>query len=276
MTLPAKRGRKLVGTGWKMNHGIADTLAYIDLLRERLAGINHHGLDVFVLPPFTALSAAGARVAGSEIGVGAQNVHWDDRGAWTGEVSAPMLVEAGCRYVALAHSERLQHFNETYAAVRLKVNAALRHGLTPILCLGEKAEDKRDGRSDDVLADQLATATADQPANALPRLVLAYEPRWAIGAAAAADPAYVTDRLAQLRAALGGRYGAANATATRILYGGSVTAANAPELAAIPDVDGLFVGRYAWNADGLAEIVAIVAEAANAASTQNGTEELST
>src|ERR1700733_10905685 len=90
MTLPAKRGRKLVGTGWKMNHGIADTLAYIDLLRERLAGINHHGLDVFVLPPFTALSAAGARVAGSEIGVGAQNVHWDDRGAWTGEVSAPM------------------------------------------------------------------------------------------------------------------------------------------------------------------------------------------
>jgi triosephosphate isomerase len=276
MSVAAQRGRKLVGTGWKMNHGIADTLAYIDLLRERLAGIDHHGLDVFVLPPFTALSAAGARVAGSEIGVGAQNVHWDDRGAWTGEVSAPMLVEAGCRYVALAHSERLQHFNETYAAVRLKVNAALRHGLTPILCLGEEAEDKRDGRSDDVLADQLATATADQPANALPRLVLAYEPRWAIGAAAAADPDYVADRLARLRAALAERFGAANATATRILYGGSVTAANAPELAVIPDVDGLFVGRYAWNADGLAEIVAIVAEAANAASTQNGTEELST
>jgi triosephosphate isomerase len=265
MTLGITGRRKLVGTGWKMNHGIAETVAYIDQLRVLLGSIEHAALDVFVLPPFTALSAAAAQAEGSDIAIGAQNVHWDDAGAWTGEISAPMLVEAGCRYVALAHSERLEHFNESYAAVRRKVEAALRHGLTPILCVGETAEEKRGGFADDVLLGQVTTAMGDQPDDMLPRLVVAYEPRWAIGAAAAADPAYVAERLAALRAALGARYGRAQAKATRILYGGSVTATNAPDLAAILDVDGLFVGRYAWTAEGLAEIVAVVERTATAA-----------
>ncbi|WP_284947104.1 triose-phosphate isomerase [Acidisoma cladoniae] len=253
--------RKLVGTGWKMNHGIAEAVAYIDALRSLMAQIPHPDVDVFVLPPFTALAAAAAAADGADIAIGAQNVHWDDRGAWTGEISAPMLVEAGCRYVALAHSERLEHFGETYAAVRLKVNAALRHGLTPILCIGETGEDKHAGRADAVILDQVMTAMADQPADALPALVLAYEPRWAIGATAAADPDYVSDRLTDLRATLAQHFGAGPASMTRLLYGGSVTAANAPALAAITEVDGLFVGRYAWTAEGLAEIVAIVANA---------------
>ena len=247
--------KPLVGTGWKMNHGIAETVAYIDDLRVLLAGISHPDVDVFVLPPFTALAAASASAAGSEIAIGAQNVHWEDRGAWTGEISAPMLVEAGCRYVALAHSERLEHFNESYQAVRLKMNAAIRHGLIPILCIGETAADKEAGRADAVIADQVVTAMADQPPDMLSSVVLAYEPRWAIGAVAAADPAYVADRLVALRALVRKQYGAE----PRLLYGGSVTADNAPGLAAIPEVDGLFVGRFAWSAEGLATIVAIVA-----------------
>jgi len=173
-----------------------------------------------------------------------------------------MLVEAGCRYVELAHSERLAHFGETYELVQRKLDAALRHGLTPILCLGETAEDKRSGRADHVLADQLATALAKQAPARIPDVVLAYEPRWAIGTAAAAPPYYVAARHAALRAELEARFGDAAAAATRIVYGGSVTPQNGAELIALPNVDGLFVGRAAWTPAGFFEIVKIVNDAA--------------
>lgn len=253
--------KPLVGTGWKMNHGPAAALTYAARLRALLAGQRTDGLDIFVLPPFVSLSAAAAGFAGSPVAIGGQNIHWDESGSWTGEVSAPMLKEVGCRYAELAHSERLQHFGETYELVRLKVDAALSAGLTPILCLGESAEDKRRGTSDETLRYQVTTALAGQTAASVPGVVLAYEPRWAIGQADAAPPDYVAERHASLRALLVDVWGDATAQATRIIYGGSVSPANGAGLIALPNVDGLFIGRAAWTPEGFAAMVQIVADA---------------
>jgi triosephosphate isomerase len=254
--------RHLAGTGWKMNIGAAETARYAARLSALLADIETAALDIFVLPPFTSLHAARTAFAGTPVGFGGQNMHWDEAGAWTGEISAPMLAEAGCRYVELAHSERLAQFGETYALVGRKLDRALAHGLTPILCLGETAEDRRSGRTDAVLFDQVGTALAGQPLARIRDVILAYEPRWAIGAAEAASPGYVAERHAALRGYLRYHHGADAAEATRIIYGGSVNAANGPALAALPDVDGLFIGRAAWTPEGFAALVSIVAEAA--------------
>lgn len=254
--------RKLVaGTGWKMNIGAAMALRYATELRPLLSGIDTAAFDLFILPPFTSLAAAKEGFMDSGVGIGGQNVHWETSGAWTGEVSAPMLVEAGCRYVELAHSERLQYFGETYELVRLKLNSALGHGLTPILCLGETAEDRRLGRSDAVLAEQLQTALTDQPGQRVPEIILAYEPRWAIGMTEAATPDYIAARHDALRDLIGERWGGAAASRTRIIYGGSVSPSNGSDLIAPHNVDGLFVGRAAWSPQGFARIVAIVSEA---------------
>jgi triosephosphate isomerase len=174
-----------------------------------------------------------------------------------------MLVEAGCRYVELAHSERLEHFGETYDLVRRKVNAAMAAGLKPILCLGETAEDRLRGLADKVLEDQMTLALADQTASELSAIILAYEPRWAIGASAAASPDYAAERHRNLRNAVGARFGADAAAGVRIIYGGSVTSGNGSALMERIEIDGLFVGRAAWSPDGFAEIAAIVARAVN-------------
>ncbi len=254
--------RLLAGTGWKMNHLIADAKSYARILRHRLVGLDCSAVDIFVLPPFTALAAAAEAFAGSPVGVGGQNMHWAESGAWTGEISAGMLAEAGCRYVELAHAERLRHFNETYAKVRLKVNSALAHGLVPVLCLGETGAEKAAGRSDQMLADQLDTALADLRPKDLPGIVLAYEPRWAIGAAEPASAEYAEARHRHIRACLAVRWGEPAAQSTRIVYGGSVSAATGRDLIGQDDIDGLFVGRAAWQPEAFAEIIRVTAEAA--------------
>jgi triosephosphate isomerase len=254
--------RQLAGTGWKMNFDSAATRAYAAALCAELAAIDHGRTDIFVLPPFTALHEAKRAFAGSPVATGGQNMHWENSGAWTGEISAPMLIDAGCRYVELAHSERLQHFGETYELVRLKVNAAFAHDLIPILCIGEMADEKAAGKTDAVLEYQVLTALADQSPQTAQKAVLAYEPRWAIGAKDAADPAYVADRHAFIRAVIAKRFGEAAAEAVRIVYGGSVNQQNGAALAALADVDGLFVGRAAWTPEGFADIIRIVSRAA--------------
>ena len=254
--------RLVAGTGWKMNNDAAATRRYAAELHARLATLPANSLELYVLPPFTSLHAAAEAFAPGPVAIGGQNMHWDDAGAWTGEISAPMLREAGCRYVELAHSERLAHFGETYDAARHKLNAAFRHGLTPILCLGETADDRSAGRADVVLSAQAETSLADQPAGRVAETILAYEPRWAIGAAAAATPEYVAARHGAIRALVARRWGAAAAAAVRIVYGGSVTPDNGAALVSLADVDGLFVGRAAWTAEGFAAIIALVARAA--------------
>lgn len=254
--------RLVAGTGWKMNNGIADSLRYAEELKTRIAAFDVSAIDIYVLPPFTSLAAAAKAFADSPVAVGGQNMHWEDAGGWTGEISAPMLLEAGCRYVELAHSERLQHFGETYAQVRRKVDKAMSAGLIPIVCLGESAREKDAGRAGQVLAEQVLTALGGQPGERVPEIVLAYEPRWAIGAAAAASPEYVEERHRALRAVLRAQYGEEVAGRTRILYGGSVTPENGRDLLDLEDVDGLFVGRAAWKPEGFARIVELVADAA--------------
>jgi triosephosphate isomerase len=218
----------MAGTGWKMNFDTMATRAYAAGLLAQIKTFSHAQTDIFVLPPFTALDEAKRAFADSPVAIGGQNMHWEASGAWTGEISAPMLVDAGCRYVELAHSERLQHFGETYEAVRLKVNSAFAHGLVPILCVGEMADEKAAGKTDAVLEYQVLTALADQGADTVSQVVLAYEPRWAI------------------------------------VYGGSVNQQNGSALAALLDVDGLFVGRAAWTPEGFADIIRIVSRAAAA------------
>lgn len=254
--------RLVAGTGWKMNNGIAESIRYAEELRARIADVDTSAIDIYVLPPFTSLEAAAKAFTRSPVAVGGQNMHWDDSGSWTGEISAPMLREAGCRYVELAHSERLQHFGETYEAVRRKVDKAMGAGLIPIVCLGETAEEKAAGRSDQVLADQLLTSIDGQPDARIPEIILAYEPRWAIGATEAASPDYIEARHRAVRAILRRHCGEEIAERTRIIYGGSVTPENGRDILAIKDVDGLFVGRAAWKPEGFARIVELVSDAA--------------
>ena len=254
--------RLLAGTGWKMNNGVAQTRHYAETLKQWATGRDLSAIDIFVLPPFTSLHAAAQAFADTPVRFGGQNMHWEDSGGWTGEIAAPMLVEAGCHYVELAHSERLQHFGENYPAVRLKVDKALANGLTPIICLGETAQEKAAGRADAVLAEQVLTSLAGQPDSRVPETILAYEPRWAIGGNEAATPEYVATRHRALREIIRHRCGKDVADRTRIIYGGAVTADNGAALIALPDVDGLFVGRAAWTPQGYARIVNLVHAAA--------------
>jgi triosephosphate isomerase len=258
----AVKRRLVAGTGWKMNNGAADALRYGEALRARIAALDVSGLDLFVLPPFTSLHAAAESLAGSTVAIGGQNMHWEESGSWTGEISASMLREAGCRYVELAHSERLQHFAENYPLVRLKVDKALQSGLTPIICLGESAQEKRENRTDAVLSEQVLTSIAGLADERVPEVILAYEPRWAIGGSEAAAPDYVAARHKTLRYIVRQRCGADIAERIRIIYGGSVTPENGKALIELEDVDGLFVGRAAWQAEGFARIIELVHAAA--------------
>lgn len=242
-----------------MNHLRSDIDKYAAAVRKGLTDADTAQLELFVLPPFTGLVIAQEAFRGTGVAIGGQNMHWADRGAYTGEISASMLRDVGCSYVALGHAERFQYFGESYEAIGLKVTAALKNGLTPILCLGEGVEDKEEGRAGEVLADQLSTALRMARPDELKRIILAYEPRWAIGQRAAANPAYVLERHRELRSSIEKRFGSAAAQATRIIYGGSVDCSNAGKLIALPEVDGLFVGRYAWSGEGFVEIVRIVA-----------------
>ena len=250
----AGAGRALwVGTSWKMNHLRAEAAAWCDAVRAGLPADPR--LRPFVAPPFTSLAPVAERLAGSPVTVGVQNLHWKDAGAWTGEVSAPMARECGARLAVLGHSERRRWFGETDETVAWKVAAALRHGILPLVCVGETAEERAEGRADEAVARQARAAllaAGPEP------IALAYEPVWAIGqGAASAGPEHVEGRLAALARA------AEEAGAPRpvLLYGGSVDAGTAAPLLAVEAVDGLFVGRAALRPEGFLA----VAEAALAA-----------
>ena len=238
-----------VGTGWKMNH---DNAQARDAARVLRGVTNWHNVQPFVLPPFTALEAVAGELADTPVLVGAQNMHWDDHGAWTGEISALMLRSCGARLVELGHSERRTHFNETDETINQKVHAALRHDLIPLICVGETGDERERGLTADVLSRQVSIALHNVETA---RVLIAYEPVWSIGVAGrAADPQTVTEALTIIRAAL------APKVTIPILYGGSVTQANALDYATIPGINGLFIGRAAWQPDGLIQIVERIAK----------------
>jgi triosephosphate isomerase len=212
-------------------------------------------VDIVVAPPFPFLRAVLDAATGSPLAVGAQNMHWEPSGAFTGEVAAPMLAELGVRFVILGHSERRALFGETDDTVSLKVAAATRAGLAPIVCVGESETERDAGRTRDVVVAQLRAALRSAPADAPDGLVVAYEPVWAIGTGRTPGLSEITDAHGAIRAALTERLGP-SAAAVRILYGGSVTQANAASLLSAPLVDGALVGGASLSASAFASIAA--------------------
>ena len=237
-----------IGTSWKMHKCRAEALAFA---RALLADSDDHvRIRRFVMPPFTTLRDVAEMLSGTGISVGAQNMHWDDSGAWTGEVSAPMLRDCGASMVELGHSERRAHFGETDEGVGLKVAAALRNGLRPLICIGETGAEKVAGQADTVLARQVRGALAHISPGA--EVLFAYEPVWAIGAGGTpASTEYANERQIGIKAVAADILG----QAPPCLYGGSVNACNCADLIACPDIDGLFIGRAAWEAAGYNEIL---------------------
>jgi triosephosphate isomerase len=248
-------GKFRVGTGWKMNHTLQMARDYARTLAaaERPAEI-----ELFVLPPATALAEVARHLEGSGVRVGAQNAHWAEKGAWTGEISMTMLADAGASLVALGHSERRTHFNETDLDVHRKVRAALDKGLTPLVCVGETADEKRLGAAIETNARQARMALAGLTHAEAARVWLAYEPVWAIGEGGTpATPEDAQPVHAAIKRAIVDLVG----IEPPVLYGGSVNPDNAQALAVVPEVDGLFVGRSAWTAEGLLGIAKLAVEA---------------
>jgi triosephosphate isomerase len=211
--------------------------------------------EIVVCPPFIDLSAAVEAVRGTNIGIGAQDLFWLKEGAYTGEVSAPMLVAAGCGWVIIGHSERRQYFGETDESVFKKTTAALEAGLIPIVCVGERLEEREAGRTEHVLATQCASGLCELTPEQFARVVIAYEPVWAIGTGRTATPEIASQAHHFLREQIGIRFGDAASEACRILYGGSVKPDNVKNLMAQEDLDGALVGGASLDPASFAAIV---------------------
>jgi triosephosphate isomerase len=239
-----------LAANWKMNKTAAEAAAFVDALLPRIAATRH---DVVLCPAFTALSEVVERSRGSAVRVAAQNMHEAEAGAFTGEVAAPMLVELGVDAVLLGHSERRRHFGETDEALARKVPAALAAGLEPILCVGESEEARDAGQTEGVVERQLEADLAAVDSVDLSRVVVAYEPIWAIGTGRTATPEQAEEAIAFVRDVL--RQRGAAADEARILYGGSVKPGNAAELLGRPEIDGALVGGASLDPEDFAAIV---------------------
>lgn len=244
--------RPLVAANWKMHKTRQEAAAFVQAALPHLSFTD--GVEVVICPPYTALETVGRLLAGSGVKLGAQDLHWERQGAFTGEVSGAMLAEVGCSYVIVGHSERRRLFGETDDRVRRKVRAALDAGLVPILCVGETLEERQAGRTEFRVTEQLDAGTGDLTAEEVARLVVAYEPVWAIGTGHAATGQEANRVSGLIRQLLRRRFGAA-AEATRIQYGGSVTARNAAEFLRQPEVDGALVGGASLDPAEFVDIV---------------------
>ena len=242
----------IIAGNWKMHHGPRATTTFFE-------GLSLEGLEerhqVLVFPPAISMAAAVSASEGGRVAVGVQNIHWEDEGAFTGETSAPMAREIGATHVLVGHSERRHVFGETDEDVRRKVEAAVRHELVPVVCVGETLDERRAGRVDKIIARQLG-AVLPVLAHGGVRFMIAYEPVWAIGTGETATPEDASAAHATLRASLEDAVGVAGAPKIPILYGGSVKPANAAELLAAPDVDGVLVGGASLDASSFSAIVA--------------------
>ena len=242
----------IVAGNWKMNKTVAEARDLVTKLSAPLREITN--VEKVLCPPFTALTAIAEMLAGTGIGLGAQNMHWEEKGAFTGEV-APNMLKEFCNYVIIGHSERRAYFGETDQTVNRKLHAALKFDLTPIVCVGETLDQYESGLTAEVVQRQIKLGFADVDSAVASRIVVAYEPVWAIGTgkASSAENANMV-HAKYIRPALSELFGEANAQAMRIQYGGSVTAANAAELFAMSDIDGALVGGASLKVD---EFVAI-------------------
>src|SRR3990172_8695105 len=245
-----------IAGNWKMYTTAEECVALCRAVRERVDRLQ--GLETAVCPPFPFLEQANEALAGSSVRLGAQNVHWEEQGAYTGEVS-PLMLRSLVEYVIIGHSERRQHFCETDESVNRKLKAALAHGLTPIFCVGETREEREAGRTEQVLKRQVRQGLDGVPWTEA--CVIAYEPVWAIGTGLAATGEQANETIGFIRGLLAELFGPGVADATRIQYGGSVKADNAGEFFSQPEIDGALVGCASLDADAFAAIVRAAAEA---------------
>ena len=238
-----------VGTSWKMNKTRAEARAYVAVLGELAQSNRWPHIQTFVIPSFTALAEAAEILQGSGVMVGAQNAHWEPAGAWTGEISVVQAADAGAEIIEIGHSERRQFFNETDATVRSKVIATLERGLTPLLCVGEPDAVFASGDSAEYIAAQVEAGLDGLSHEDRAKILIAYEPIWAIGEHG--RPAAPED----ISRAFSVLYDQFGASTRGLLYGGSISLANAVPTLAVDHVDGLFIGRSAWDIDGFLAIL---------------------
>ena len=251
--------KKFIAGNWKMNTSRADGVALAKAIAQKVGASS--AVEVAVCPPSLYLEAVRQVIAGSAVGLGAQNCYHEAKGAFTGEISPQMLVDVGCKYVILGHSERRAIFKESSQDVNRKVLAALAASLTPIVCVGETLEQRQANQTAAVVREQIEGSLAGLSAEQMQRIVIAYEPVWAIGTGVVATPQQAEEVHADLRRLLETRYNSEVASAVRIQYGGSVNAENAASLLSMPNIDGALVGGASLKADGFLVIVAAAAAA---------------
>lgn len=247
--------KPMIAGNWKMNKTVAESVALAESIKAGLHQISLKDVDVVVAPPFTSINKVAEFLESSSVGVSSQNLYFENEGAFTGEISPYMIKEAGCRYCILGHSERREIFGETDAEVNKKVKAALKFNLIPIVCVGETLAQREAGAAQKTVETQFIGSFAGLTEAEMNKLVVAYEPVWAIGTGVTASPAQAQEMHAFIRALILKNISQAAADNTRILYGGSVKPDNTHELLSQPDIDGALVGGASLKAESFVQIV---------------------
>ncbi|NQU73324.1 MAG: triose-phosphate isomerase [Candidatus Omnitrophica bacterium] len=245
--------KPIIAGNWKMNKTISDAIELVNGLKRNLYKIED--VDIVVCPPSTVLSDTAEVLMDSNIHLGGQNIFWEEKGAFTGEVSAVFLKDLGCRYVIVGHSERRQYFGETNEGVNKKTKTALRTGLFPIVCVGEKLNERESGKTFDVIKDHVTNGLKDINGKEILNCVVAYEPVWAIGTGKTATPQQAEEVHKFIRGLLLEMYSKEISSSIRLQYGGSVTPENISSLMEMPDIDGALVGGASLKVDSFSEIV---------------------
>jgi len=249
-------GKPVIAANWKMNKTLGETEEFIEKFKKEIAStLSAQQVEVVLIPPYTALKQAADSVKGSAIKIGAQNMYWEEQGAYTGEVSPVMLRDIGCTYVVLGHSERRQYFGESDEWVNKKVKAAIAHGLIPIVCVGEKINEREAGATEQVIRKQVEGSLAGLHANQVAGMVIAYEPVWAIGTGKTASEEDAQRVNKFIRGIVAEMVGQKAAEEMFIQYGGSVKPGNAAGLMAQPDIDGALVGGASLDPESFAAII---------------------
>ncbi len=245
--------KPVIGGNWKMNKTIDEAVKTAQDLKLEIGQFK--SVEVMIFPPFTILGIIGQVLKGTEIGLGAQNMFWEEKGAYTGEISPPMLLDAGCKYVILGHSERRGYFGESDEGINKKLGAALKSGLVPLVCVGEKLGERKEGKANKVVENQLKGCLYKINAQDAEKIVIAYEPVWAIGTGETATSQQAQDMHHFIREVLGGLFGKKVAQVIRIQYGGSVKPENIKDLMSREDIDGALVGGASLKAKSFIQIV---------------------
>lgn len=246
-------GSPFIVANWKMNKTVGEATEYAGRLKGSVSGLLE--IQVILAAPFTALRPLAEVIRGSRIALAAQNIHWEDKGPYTGEISALQARDAGCDYVILGHSERRQHFGEGYEQVNKKIQAALRHELTPIVCLGEGLKERESNKTLEVIEEQMGKGLTGIPPERFKTVLIAYEPIWAIGTGRPVTPQQAAEAYGFIRRKVRDLFGPLAGSSVRILYGGSVTSENASALMGEPEVDGLLVGGASLKLEEFLQVI---------------------